>query len=92
MKVFACQRQGGYSGGLLIVAANTVEEAFLTAARHKPISYWFYWVDANGWCEDDGNIRHLYSDYYPLSKFYEEPRLTADVTEPQVIAEGGYTE
>ena len=28
MKVFACKRQGSYSGGLILVAAPTKEEAF----------------------------------------------------------------
>ena len=28
MKVFACKRYGGYSGGLAVVAANSAEEAF----------------------------------------------------------------
>lgn len=30
MKLFGCKRDGGYSGGLILVAANTKEEAFLT--------------------------------------------------------------
>ena len=28
MKVFMCKRDGGYSGGLAVVAANTKDEAF----------------------------------------------------------------
>ena len=28
MKVFACKRVSGYSGGLVIVAANSAEKAF----------------------------------------------------------------
>ena len=28
IKVFMCKRDGGYSGGLAIVAANTKDEAF----------------------------------------------------------------
>ena len=30
MKVFGCKRTGGYSGGLIIVAANNLNEAFET--------------------------------------------------------------
>lgn len=32
MKVFACRNQETYGGGLILVAANTKEEAFNTAA------------------------------------------------------------
>lgn len=35
MKVFACRNQETYGGGLILVAANTKEEAFNTAAAAK---------------------------------------------------------
>lgn len=50
MKVFMCQRQGDYSGGLAVVAANNAEEAFKTFCEDKdyglysdlyPIEEWF---------------------------------------------------
>lgn len=33
-----CQRQGGYSGGLAVVAANNAEEAFKTFFEDKNYS------------------------------------------------------
>lgn len=33
LDVFACKRSGGYSGGVIVVAANSIEEAIGTAIR-----------------------------------------------------------
>ena len=33
LDVFACKRSGGYSGGVIVVAANSIEEAIGTAVR-----------------------------------------------------------
>ena len=43
MKVFMCTRQGGYSGGLAVVAANSVEEAFKTF--YKKVANLVDWKD-----------------------------------------------
>ena len=40
MKVFGCKRNGGYSGGLIIVAANSLNEAFETFAK----DYRYRWM------------------------------------------------
>lgn len=40
MKVFGCKRSGGYSGGLIIVAANNLNEAFETFAK----DYRYRWM------------------------------------------------
>lgn len=82
MKIFACKRQGGYSGGLIIVAAKTKEEAFFTAANSNEISYWFHKLD-------DGSI---YCDIYPIDKWEEVKHLSTDLKEQQVILEDGYTD
>ena len=47
MKVFACRNQHQYGGGLVLVAANTKEEAYLTAAMDDNLSYLFDWSDDN---------------------------------------------
>lgn len=63
MKVFYCKNQCSYSGGLILVAANTKEEAYLTAANDDKTSYLFDWADDDYmWCEPDGNINHVTSD------------------------------
>lgn len=93
MKVFACKRQGGYSGGLIIVAAETKEEAFLIAAMDEKTSWMFEWCDEDGmYCEPDWNIDHVRSCYYPLDKWEEVENLFTDLKIPQVILENGHSE
>lgn len=92
MKVFACRRNEGYSGGLIIVAAESKEDAFLTASRDDKVSYLFDWHDENGWREPDGDINHVTCDTYPFSKWFEVEHLSTDLKTPQVIIEDGYTE
>lgn len=85
MKVFACRNQGG---GLILVAANTREEAYLTAAMDGRYEYMFNWADDNGiWCEPDGNIDHCTSYTYPLESWFEVKHLSTDLTEAKVIIE-----
>ena len=93
MKVFACKRQGGYSGGLIVVAANTKEEAFNLFAHDKRYSWMIDSHSADGeWQDVDDDDAIISSDFYPLEKWYELEMLTANVTEPQIIAQGGHTE
>ena len=51
MKVFMCRRQDGYSGGLIVVAANSKEEAFKTFCE-DPRYYWMvYRYPRDEWFE-----------------------------------------
>ena len=88
MKVFGCTPQLCYSGGIVLVAANTIEEAFLLAASDEKIGYLFDWHD-DEWCwiPPDGNINHVSTHWYPLDKWREYPELTANVETPRVILE-----
>ena len=93
MKVFACKRQGSYSGGLILVAAPTKEEAFSVFAHDREFDWMIQSYDAEGGyadVDDEGAI--MSSDYYPLEDWVEIECLSAQVSEPQVIVEGGYTE
>lgn len=99
MKVFSCKTQGGYAGGLIIVAAKTKEEAYLTAAHSKKYAWLFEWVEnpfiINYQDEDrvnDNNPLHFFSDYYPFSFWREESLLSANVEQSQVITEDHYSE
>lgn len=93
MKVFCCKNQMSYGGGLILVAANTKEEAYLTAAMDDKFSYVFNWVDDDDiWSEPDGDINHCLSDTYPLNKWFEVEHLSTDLTEPQIIIEDHYSE
>lgn len=93
MKVFCCKNDNSYGGGLILVAAETKEEAYLTAAYDDKKSYLFDWADDDYiWCEPDGNINHCTSDTYPLEKWHEVEHLSTDLTEPGIIIEDHYTE
>ena len=93
MKVFGCKCDMSYGGGLILVAANNVKEAFLTAAMDEKVSYMFDWADDDYmWIEPDGDINHCISNAYPLGKWFEAEHLSTDLTEPQVIIEDCYYE
>lgn len=79
MKVFACKRYGGFSGGIAIVAANSAEEAF--EVFHSSEEY--NWM-LDG-CDGDGY-------YYKKEDWFEVPILTANVENTQIIVEDGYSE
>lgn len=89
MKVFINKRTGGYSGGLAVVAANNAEEA------HKVfcLNFWnvnYFDKDGNYCGKEDAVKFDCY--YYQPEKWEEVPCLTANVAEPTVITEDGYTE
>lgn len=92
MKVFGCRNQKSFGGGLVLVAANTKEEAYLLTAMNEELSYLFEWEVDNEWCEPDGNIDHCISKTYPLSEWFEAKHLSTDLTEPRVIIEDHYSE
>jgi hypothetical protein len=91
MKVFMCKRQGGYSGGLAVVAANSVEEAFKTFFEDTDYGWMVdKYDDDTGKFTDDCTKWHSY--YYPIENWFECKVLTANVKNPCVIMEDGYTE
>ena len=91
MKVFMCKRQGGYSGGLAVVAANSVEEAFKTLFEDKDYDWMVDKFDSEaGKITDDFTKWH--SDYYPIECWYLCHGLTANVDKPCVIMEDGHSE
>lgn len=92
MKVFGCTTQLAYSGGIILVAANTIEEAFLIAATSRD-SYVFDWHnDENGWIEPDGNINHVSSDVFPFESWKEYNEICTNVTEPTLLISEFYYE
>ena len=82
MKVFCCKNQCSYGGGLILVAANTVEEAFSIASLDEDTNWLFYTI----------NSGELVSDTYPINEWFEVEHLSTDLSEPQVIIEDHYTE
>lgn len=89
MKVFINKRNGGYSGGLAIVAANSAEEAHKTFCFNHPIVAFFDAKD--NYCSKEEAVSWS-CPYYEADGWKEVPYLTADVTEPCLIEEDGYTE
>ena len=91
MKVFMCQREGGYSGGLAVVAANSQEEAFKTFFEDKDYDCMVDKCINKFTCEHTDDYTKWRSDYYPLEKWFECKVLTANLDKPRVIMEDGYT-
>lgn len=91
MKVFMCQRQGDYSGGLAVVAANSKEEAFKIFAEDKDYGWTVDRCDYDSY-EFTDDFTRWRSYYYPIDKWFECKALTANVDKPCVIMEDGHTE
>ena len=91
MKVFACKRVGGYSGGLVIVAANSAEKAFEVFHTNKKYNWMLDHLDQDSF-EYISDINRCDSYYYKRKDWFELPMLTANVEQPQIIVEDGYTE
>ena len=82
MKVFCCKNQCSYGGGLILVAANTKEEAFSVASVDEDTNWLFYKMESG----------ELVSDTYPKNEWFEVEHLSTDLSEPQVIVEDHYSE
>ena len=91
MKVFMCKRDGGYSGGLAVVAANTRDEAFEVFHSSKGYEYMADHsdIETGEYTED---LSRCNSYYYRREDWFDVPILTADTIVPRLIEEGGYTE
>jgi hypothetical protein len=85
--------QGGYAGGIVLVAANTIEQAFELASLSPKCDFWFNWETPDGsWAAPKSDGAILRSDYYPFEKWREYEHLSCDYTEPQVILEESHAE
>lgn len=82
MKIFCCKNQCSYGGGLILVAANTKEEAFSIASVDEDTNWLFYKMESG----------ELVSDTYPINEWYEVKHLSTDLSEPKVIVEDHHTE
>ena len=81
MKVWMNKRQGGYSGGMILVAANSAEEAH--EVFHADAHFAYYWDEMDG---------VVYDSYYMPANWEVVPNLEYHGEYPCVIAEEGYTE
>lgn len=85
LNLFACKRSVGYCGGLIVVAAHDIDEAYNLYKEYgkKECLVSFY---------DNGE--EVVEDYneYPRQKWYPIRYITVECDLPRVIDEDGYTE
>ena len=90
MKVFMNKRQGDYTGGLLLVAANSAQEArelCLNSEKMEDI----YWENDYEY-ETKEHIKMPVYNCYKWDGWEEIPNLWYAGVKPCIIAEEGYTE
>lgn len=85
MKVWKNTMSGGYRGGMILVAANSAEEAHETFHADPELNY--MWTNYS-WEEPP----YISDEYYYPDGWKEMPELTANVDKPQVIVESSYVE
>lgn len=85
MKVWINRRTGGYSGGMILVAANSAEEAH-KVFHSDPDLNWMW--DNITW----ETPPYVEDNYYQPENWEEMSMLQSNVDKPQVLAEAGYTE
>lgn len=94
MKVFACKRHDSYAGGIILVAAESIEQAFEVASSLDCMVWAFEWFDEN----DEYTNRYspdavkVKSEYYPIEYWYEVKHMEYDCDIPQIILEESYGE
>lgn len=90
MKVYVCRFSEDYCGGLVVVAANSEDEAYNVVKNDKALN----WINVGG----DGNYIENRDDWgertccYHRKDFRLLKGVTADVERPQILAEEHYLE
>ena len=94
MKVFACKRAGCHAGGIILVAAGSIEQAFEVASGTESIQWAFDFLDEEGEIVEayDPNVVNVVSSYYPIEDWFEFENMEFDCADPQVILEESYGE
>lgn len=89
MKVYVCRFSGGY-GGLIVVAANSEDEAYRITKKDNNLYLLFDCVD------DDGNYIENIDDWKEPSYCYHRKDfrllkgVTANVKRPKILVEDHY--
>lgn len=86
MNVYVCEFRGGYCGGLVVVAANSADEAYRVVKDDNDLCLSYSCVD------DIENEDYWEEEYrcYHRKDFRLLKGVTADVKTPQVLAENHY--
>lgn len=83
MKVFVNHRIGEYGGGMILVAANSAEEAHIVFHNDPDFFYMWQYIKS----ED-----RIIDSYYKKENWKEISTLVSYNKKPYVIDEGGYSE
>lgn len=90
MKVWMNKRQGDYTGGLLLVAANSVQEAHELCLNSEDMEY-IYWEDGYEY-DTDKHFKMPAYNCYKWNGWKEVHNLWYAGAKPCIIAEEGYNE
>ena len=90
MKVWMNKRQGDYTGGLLLVAANSAEEAHEVCLNTEELED-IYWEHGYEY-QTAEHIKMPAYNCYKWNEWQEVPNLWYAGVKPCIIAEEGYTE
>lgn len=92
LKLFAAKRNCGYFGGLIVVAANDIEEAY-NVYREWALNNEKPWIYL-GYKQVTKDILGEYEEVsiYPRDKWYKIDGVEVLCDAPRVIDEDGYTE
>ena len=90
MKVWMNKRQGDYTGGLLLVAANSAEEAHELCLNTEELED-IYWERGYEY-QTAERIKVPACNCYKWDEWQEVPNLWYAGVKPCIIAEEGYTE
>ena len=82
LNIYACKCDYDFGGGVIVVAAYSKKEAFELASRHQQ-TRWLFQEDERG---------ELFSEFYPLHKWYWLSHLSTKLKEPTLIIENHYRE
>lgn len=85
MKVFGCKSQYYCSDGIILVAANTLHEAYNLATKDYRLEMYFDPVDKDGNYAPRDKAYEFLSNYFPKSSWKWYNMLEADVDVPQII-------
>lgn len=91
MKVFVNKREGDYSGGMIIVAANTVEEAQAVLLETFPDEINMFEEDG-AICFDEAECVTKEHWFYKSRNWTLLPNVISSSPVPVFLAEEGYTE